>query len=461
MFHALFHSQKARMVPATISLLSCQTLYMFYVTGRSVSLPSILSDLDGLAFYSLCIVLSPMIMAVATPVAGKLGDLFGCKRIYLLGLSGFALSMVLCAIAPNIYVFLLGVGLSGLGNGIVYPQILTLIVDIYSEKTSPKMLGFFSMSASVASLIGPIVGGLCADYASWRALFYILVPLSLLNLGCALVGIPDVRMVQKETSIDYLGTFWFALCVIPILYVLSAAGTLFAWMSVTAIGLLVLSAVSLVLLLKVERHAKNPIIPLALFGKRTYLMALALTLVCGLCYSGINYLPMYYQDIRGMSSTLSGFITLPRQVGAMAAAVGIGTYFSRYRNYRRGAIIPMVLFVIGLGMIATFSTTTPLVFIFAAEIAYGCANGGTSVTPNAMAQHYLSRDDLNSGLAFLSFVSTFGTAFGSALTGSIINYFWAQDALNTGINTAMTVALVWSVIVLAILLVCPWTEKQN
>lgn len=416
--------QKKNILFATISFMLCQTIYMFYVTSRSVILPTVLSDLGGMSYYSITLILSSMTMAVTTPLSGKLGDIFGRKKIYVIGLSGYLIAILLCATAINPFFFMIGIALSGTMYGIIYPQMVALLVDVYEPNVCPKILGYASIAASASSMLGPVVGGLCVDFVGWRVVFLLMIPFAAINLICAAIGMPNNKPMYGTDKVDYKGTMLFACCVMPFLYMLTAAGSQFSWISLPTLILFVVTIISFVLLLRQEKIADSPIVPLKLFKKPIYVMCLAITIISGLCFSGMNYLPIYYQVVKGMTSTMSGMATIPRQAGNMLAAFVIGQYFSKHKNFKIGTLVPICLFCASLTLMGRFSAVTAIATIFVAEAIFGIANGATMIAPNAMGQHYLKPEEMGTGIAFISFASTFGNSLGAAITGCIISQFW-------------------------------------
>ena len=447
-----------RLIAATAAVFLGQSLYMFYVTARSVVLPTVLTELNGMSFYSITVILGSMMMAVSTPVAGKLGDMFGRKRVFNLGFITYAAALVLCAAAPNVYLLMLGIALSGMSYGLVYAEITALLVDIYPPDQSPKILGYTMVASSVAQLLGPVVGGLCVDYVSWRLVFLLMIPFSLLAAFCGHFGIPEGAPAPAGQRVDYAGTFLFAAAVMPFLFLLTSGGSRFAWLSPATAILAGVSLTALLLMLAAERRAENPVMPLPLLKKPIYLLALAVTLCGGLCYSCINYLPVYYQQVRGMSSTLSGLVVAPRQAGMMISSVLIGSYLSRHKNFKVATAVPVAMFAVAIGLMSRFNAVTVLVLIVAAELLFGLADGAIMVSPNAMGQHYLSHEQLGSGLSFISFVSTFGNSLGAAVIGCIVNQIQQGGTLQQALNTAFTAVFFVLAAVLVLLLVFPWKK---
>ena len=204
-------------------------------------------------------------------------------------------------------------------------------------------------------------------------------------------------------------------------------------------------------------------IPLDLMKNPVFRTCLLVTVVSGLAYSGMNYLPMFYQRVKGMSSTASGMMTIPREIFMMTASFFTGIWLGKRGKYRQAMVLPILLFAVSVGMMALFRSVTPLLLLIIAEAFFGAADGMVLVSPNALAQRDLSPTEMGSGLSFLGFCSTIGNSAGSAITGCIVAQFWSADrafadaeasvtALNHGLSMAFGLSFVCCVLLLIYLL---------
>ena len=138
-------------------------LCMFIVTARTVILPTVLSELNGMNLYSITVILSSLTMALVMPACGKLGDIWSRKNMYCIGAAGYTLSLLLCGTATHPVLFSAGIALTGLFYGFLYSQQMTLVVEIYRPDQRPRFISYFSVISSLACLLGPVVGGFFTD----------------------------------------------------------------------------------------------------------------------------------------------------------------------------------------------------------------------------------------------------------------------------------------------------------
>lgn len=415
-----FSENQKRFLSAAALFLG-QALYMYYVGARAVSLLSILESFHAAEYYSLTIVLGSMSMSVMLPLGGKLGDMFGRKKLFAIGMIGFLLGELVFGTAQRYWQLVLGIVLCGSAYGLAWVQNAALIVDIYPRETQPKILGGVFVATSVGSLLGPIVGGWCVEYLSWRAIFSFMMPFTALGTFCTLWGMPKGQIVSKDAKIDWAGTALLTVATMALLYLLSMGGKQFPWLSLKTLALLVVSAVSLIPLIRTEKKAAAPIVPLHLFGNRIFQLGLAIALVSAVSTCCINYLPSFYQQIMGMGPTLSGVAVAPRQIGTILTSLALGQYLSRTGNYKRPSLFNAAVFILSIGLMLLFGAGTPFFIVCLAEFFYGIANSTGNMLPRSLGQTGFRAEDLGMGLAFITFVGTIGSSVGTALVGCALN----------------------------------------
>ena len=206
-----------------------------------------------------------------------------------------------------------------------------------------------------------------------------------------------------------------------LLYLLSMGGKQFPWLSLRALVLLVVSAVSLYLLIRVEKKAAAPIVPLHLFKDKLFQLGLAIALVSAISTCCINYLPSLYQQVMGMSPTLSGVVVAPRQIGTILTSLALGQYLGRTGNYKGPSLFNAAVFILSMGLMLLFGASTPFLLVCVAEFIYGIANSTGNMLPRSLGQTGFRAADLGMGLAFITFVGTIGSSVGTALVGCALN----------------------------------------
>lgn len=437
-------SQKQRLLLSAAALFLGQVMYMYYVGARAVSLRTILEGFGAADYYSLTIVLGSMSMSVMLPLGGKLGDMFGRKKLFAIGMIGFLLGELVFGAAQAYWQIVLGIVLCGGAYGLAWVQNAALIVDIYPRDAQPRILGGVFVATSVGSLLGPIVGGWCVEYLSWRAIFWFMLPLTALGALCTILGMPKGKTVGEKQRIDWAGTALLTLATMALLYLLSMGGKQFPWLSLPALALLAISAVSLFLLIRTERRAAAPIVPLHLFRDRIFQLGLAIALVSAVSTCCINYLPSFYQQIMGMGPTLSGVAVAPRQIGTIVTSLALGQYISRTKKYRGPNLFNVAVFILSMGLMLLFGAGTPFLVVCLAEFVYGIANSTGNMLPRSLGQTGFRAEDLGMGLAFITFVGTIGSSVGTALVGCALNVAQSAGAaqpLQVGLKVVLGLVL--------------------
>jgi EmrB/QacA subfamily drug resistance transporter len=346
-------------------------------TVVNVALPSIQRDLHS-SFATVQWVVNAYFLAFAILLAtgGRLGDIFGRRRIFLIGVAVFAVASAACGFAPNNATLLAGRVIQGAGAALMIPATLALIVTNFPPELVPRAIGLWTGVTGVALAIGPVVGGVLTKSVSWRAIFYLNVPLAVITFVIALYAARESRDERASRRIDYPGIVVLSLgLTAAILAVIEASS--WGWTSARIIALLAGSVVALVLFVVIERRTEAPILPLAIFRSRPFLG----TNIAGfaLMFSVLGvllYMAIYMQAVLGFSALKAGLMYLPatvpiallgpvsarlsERVGAspvvavgvvfLAASGGAETRLTASTDY--GVIVAvMVLLGIGMGLV--------------------------------------------------------------------------------------------------------------
>lgn len=395
---------------------------MLLITARTVILPAILKELDGMEYYSIIVILTSLTMSVVLPIAGKLSDMYGRKIIYFIGIVGYIVACFLCGFADSVYLFMIGIALTGVFYGCMNSVQLAIITDVFSEEERPAQVGYLTISNSVACLLGPIIGGFFVDNVGWRWVYLLMIPLGMIIFFIiAKLDNKGAIKVNQSTTIDFIGIIFFILCVVPVLLALAAAGKIYEWNSKPILYMLLFSIFMLIVFLYAESRASNPMIPFKLFHNKSYCVCVITYFICAISFSGMNYLPIFYQEVKGVTATVSGLWVLPRQMAQIVFSYYIGINLVKKKGYRKKLVVFLGLFALSLLSMSRFVITTSVFMILISEVMFGAANGVQTVITQSYGQKCLDDSIAGSGMSFICFVGAFGNSLGAAIGGCIMN----------------------------------------
>ncbi|MFD9012906.1 DHA2 family efflux MFS transporter permease subunit [Streptomyces sp. NPDC059552] len=384
----------------------------------STALPTIVSDLGGMAHLSWVVTAYMLAATAATPLWGKLGDQYGRKRLFQYAIVLFLIGSALCGLAQDMPQLIGFRALQGLGGGGLIVLSMAIVGDIVPPRERGKYQGLFGGVFGATSVLGPLLGGLFVDNLSWRWVFYINLPIGLV----ALVVIAAVLHIPKRSAkhtIDYLGTFLIA-CVATCLVLVASLGATWGWGSARIIGVAVLGAVLLAVFLLVERKAVEPVLPLGLFRIRTFTLCSVISFVVGFAMFGaMVYLPTFLQVVQGVSPTMSGVHMLPMVIGMLISSTVSGQIVSRTGRWKVFPIAGTGVTAIGLLLLhqlhRTSSTWEMSIYFF----VFGAGLGLVMQVLVLVVQNSVSYADLGVATSGATFFRSIGASFGVAIFGTV------------------------------------------
>ncbi|WP_337993587.1 MDR family MFS transporter [Lysinibacillus sp. CNPSo 3705] len=418
----MFRSKGENMRKKVILSLMLMT-FLSAVEGTIIStaIPRITSDLSGVELVSWVYAIYMLATAVSTPIYGKLADLFGRKKVLLIGATIFLVGSALCGVVTSMEQLIVFRALQGIGAGAIMPITMTIMGDLYSEvKDRAKAQGWISAVWGVSGVIGPLVGGFLVDSLSWRYIFFLNVPFGI--IACLMIVIYYKESIKPaKHHIDYLGATVFSLSTIALLYALLTGSSKQNWGDITIIGLLIFAAVAFVIFLLIERKSPEPLIPLALFSNRTLSIINILTLISGAMIISITmYLPIWSQGVLGKNATEAGLVLMPLPVMWTFGTIFSGKLID-YLKTKQIILLGASILSVAAFSLFTLSTDSPTFLIYVAVGLFGLGMGLIIPIYMVTIQSAVPTHTRGTAIGLNTFINTFSQTLGAAVFGAIFN----------------------------------------
>ncbi|NEC78919.1 MFS transporter [Streptomyces sp. SID7958] len=385
----------------------------------ATALPTIVSDLGGLEHLSWVVTAYLLASTAATPLWGKLGDQYGRKKLFQIAIVIFLVGSVLCGAAQDMAQLIGYRALQGLGGGGLIVLSMAIVGDLVPPRERGRYQGLFGAVFGTTSVLGPLLGGLLTEHLSWRWVFYVNVPVGIV----ALAVIATVLHLPGRSSrhvIDYLGTFLIASVATCLVLVASLGGTTWGWGSPQIIGLAVLGAGLAVAFVAVERRAVEPVLPLKLFGIRTFTLAAVISFIIGFAMFGaMTYLPTFLQVVKGVSPTTSGVYMLPMVAGMLLASTGSGQIVSRTGRWKVFPLAGTAVTTLGLLLLHQLRPDSSTAVMSSFFFVFGLGLGLVMQVLVLIVQNAVSYQDLGVATSGATFFRSIGASFGVAIFGTI------------------------------------------
>ena len=389
----------------------------------ATALPTIVADLGDAGHQSWVVTSYLLASTIITALAGRLGDLFGRKRVFQAAVTFFVVGSALCGIAQSMAMLVGARALQGLGGGAITVTATALIGEIIPLRDRGRYQGALGAVFGVTTVIGPLLGGYFTDHLSWRWAFYVNVPLSIVVFFVAAAAIPSLAGRAKPV-IDYTGILLVGLGATGLTLATSWGGTTYPWKSATIIGLFVGSTAALAVFVWVESRVAAPILPTRLFGSPVFTVCCVLSFVVGFAMLGaLTFLPTYMQFVDGVSATTSGLRTLPMVAGMLSTSMGSGILVGRTGRYKifpvAGTAVMALAFLLMSRMNPSTSALLQSLYLF----ILGAGIGLCMQVLILIVQNTSSFEDLGVATSGVTFFRTIGSSFGAAIFGSLFTNF--------------------------------------
>jgi len=408
--------------PVLLAVMLSTGLVAIDATILAAAVPAVVRDLGGFSQFPWLFSIYLLAQAVSVPIYGKVSDRVGRKPMMLLGVALFVVGSLLCGLSWSMGSLIAFRALQGLGAGAVQPVGMTIVGDIYSVAERAVVQGYLAAVWAISSLVGPTLGGVFADYASWRWIFLVNLPLGALAAWMLWRRFEEQpRARGARPPVDVLGTALMLVGTVALLVALLEGGVLWDWASPVSIGLLVGSVLVLVAFVLVERRAADPVLPLWVFRHRVVGAAMLTSLVVGVLLLGLtSYVPLFAQGVLGTGAIVAGFALAAMTIGWPIAATTSGRLYLRF-GFRATMLVGSVIALAGAALLLTLDSSSSVLHLAAPNFVMGLGFGYVASPAIVAAQSSVGWERRGVATGATLFARSVGSAVGVAAFGAIAN----------------------------------------
>ncbi|GIP40178.1 MFS transporter [Paenibacillus sp. J31TS4] len=418
------HLTEKRKMTIMIAIIASMFFAAINQTIIGIAMPRIIAKLGGMEYYSWAITIYLLTSTVASVLIGKLSDIYGRKPFILTGIGLFMLGAFLSGLSGDILHLITFRAIQGAGAGIIMSTVFTAIGDLYEPRERAKWTGVMSAVFGLSSVAGPLLGGYIVDHLDWRWVFWIFLPLGILAFVLILINFPKVGKRQGE-SVDYLGSLFMTLTIVPLLLAFSWAGdgpNKYAWGSLQILSLFAGAVVALALFLLVQTKVKSPMLPLGLFKNSVFTVSnlVGFFLNAGMM-GAIIYVPFYVQGVKGISPTMAGYVTMPMSIAMLLTSAFVGSFMSRTGKYKKIAIVGLALMTGAMVLMYFMVPSTPLYQLILYMLLLGLGIGAAMPVFSLTVQNAVKPQQLGVATATSQLFRNLGATIGISVMGSLMS----------------------------------------
>lgn len=438
----------------TIALLVATFLTAIEGTIVSTAMPTIVSDLLGFERMNWVFAVYLLTMTAATPIFGKLADLFGRKRMFTIGVILFLIGSALSGMARSMDQLIWFRAFQGLGAGAVLPITMTIIGDIYPFEQRAKIQAYISSVWGIAGVAGPLVGGFFVQQLSWRWIFYINIPFGLISMAMIWAYLHE-SFDKRKRHIDYAGAATFTIGITALLLALQQGSERLAWNSPDVLALFALAALFIAVFLLIQSRSPEPMMPLKLFRIRGIAVSNAVSFLASMTLIGVTvYIPVWMQGLNGFSPTQAGMSLAPMSVGWMIGAM-IGGRLLVKKGARLTSAFGTAILLGSAVWLAAVDMHTPQIVFLVIVFILGTGFGFAFTVYGVVVQSAVDWSLRGAATASNTLLRSLGQTVGIAILGNLFNRMIASrlnmepsglngvspDDMNRLINPEQAVAL--------------------
>lgn len=395
--------------------------FMTAIEGTIVTtaMPTIVGSLHGIEIMNWVFSIYLLTNAMFTPICGKLADKIGRRSIFIFGTLVFIIGSAMCGFSNTMLTLIISRAIQGIGAGAMMPVALTILADMYSAEKRAKMLGLNSTAWGIASVVGPLTGGVIVDTIGWHWIFFINVPIGLVLIGLVSYYLVEEKQEKDNKKMDIQGSLFLMTMLLTLLLAfqfLSESG-----FDLKVIGMLGATILSIFLFIRAEKNAEDPVISLELFSSRIFIVVnLVAALISGFLMAVEVYIPMWMQGVLGYKAGLGGLVLAPLSILWVYGSSLVGRWMVQH------SMKTVLLRTLGISLIGGVSLLVipmkmPFIVFLVISGITGIGVGGTIVATTVQAQNSVGMDQLGVATSFNTLSKTIGQTVMVSVFGLILN----------------------------------------
>ena len=420
------------------AILACNIMGAVEITIVTTAMPSIVKDLSGFDLSSYVFSIFLLTSVLSTTIFGKLSDIYGKKILFQVSTFIFLISSLLCGLSKNMEFLIFSRALQGIGNGALATLTLAVIGDVFEVEERALVTGYTSTAWSLASLVGPLLGGIILLRLSWHWIFYINIPFALISMYLIHKHY-NVETKKTDENLDIKGLVFITLFILFLIQSMNGIEK-YGFISLNVLGQLLLSLLFLMIFVRVEKKAKHPMIPYKLFSKEIAIVLIITFFNSSVLIAIDVYNPSFIQSVQGYLPIYSTFTILPLSGAWVVSAFILSRLISKFST-KQILTVSLLLICIGSIGLVFLNKDSNLLHIALSSIIIGLGFGGSYSTLLFVVQETLSKENMGIASGMVLFVRNLGQTLGISAFGVILNSCVYKYFRNLNIKINMSTLL--------------------